>query len=333
MYNPKNYRKLTRSQDDYKAYNIRPEIEHAEITTLYSPQTYAEPDWSSADASILSFDFFLNIADEPQSQALQEFMPHQFFDEPLAFAAAEFGELDSWYGAQNTSMVSNKHGQSNGSVAQQTYPSPMLSPLWSTCSNFNASPSPAPLPLFTPIEQISSPTTAALWSITLPVPSNAPCAVSEHEFLGQITQIQEHQEEQGCSAEPLPQNPSVPACPPTKPRSMSLKNLTKKSPNKTKNSDGKIHHCPYCSKAFSRPYNLNSHIRTHSSEKPHVCHFDGCQKAFLRPYDLARHERNHNGLLPFICGVCVGDQVAFKRHEGLRRHHKSEHPEIFQGNK
>ncbi|KAF2678458.1 C2H2 transcription factor-like protein [Lentithecium fluviatile CBS 122367] len=54
------------------------------------------------------------------------------------------------------------------------------------------------------------------------------------------------------------------------------------------------HTCRYCSRSFKRAEHLTRHLRTHTREKPFVCH---CGAAFTRRDLLTRHWRisNHNG--------------------------------------
>jgi hypothetical protein len=51
--------------------------------------------------------------------------------------------------------------------------------------------------------------------------------------------------------------------------------------------------CHLCPNKFHRSYNLRSHIRTHSDERPFVCNV--CGKAFAQACDRNRHEGLHSG--------------------------------------
>lgn len=62
--------------------------------------------------------------------------------------------------------------------------------------------------------------------------------------------------------------------------------------------------CPIdgCNKAFTRAYNLRSHQRTHTNERPFLC--DICGKGFARQHDRKRHEKLHTNEKPFECPGC-----------------------------
>ncbi|KAF2086156.1 hypothetical protein K490DRAFT_74695 [Saccharata proteae CBS 121410] len=86
--------------------------------------------------------------------------------------------------------------------------------------------------------------------------------------------------------------------------------------------------CSLCPKRFTRAYNLRSHLRTHTDERPFVCSV--CGKAFARQHDRKRHEGLHSGEKKFVCrgvlkeGGAWGCGRRFARADALGRHFRSE---------
>lgn len=86
--------------------------------------------------------------------------------------------------------------------------------------------------------------------------------------------------------------------------------------------------CTLCPKRFTRAYNLRSHLRTHTDERPFVCTV--CGKAFARQHDRKRHEGLHTGEKKFVCrgelgaGGNWGCGRRFARADALGRHFRSE---------
>lgn len=75
--------------------------------------------------------------------------------------------------------------------------------------------------------------------------------------------------------------------------------------------------CPWigCSKIFSRFYNLRSHYRIHSGERPYSCSHS--EASFARNHDLKRHMRTHTSAKPFVCQKC---NKSFSRNDAMNRH-------------
>lgn len=89
------------------------------------------------------------------------------------------------------------------------------------------------------------------------------------------------------------------------------------------------HKCTKCDKTFTRAYNLNSHMRTHTNERPFKCSV--CNKAFARQHDRKRHEDLHSGEKKYICSGFLSDGVTkwgcghrFARLDALGRHFRTE---------
>lgn len=85
--------------------------------------------------------------------------------------------------------------------------------------------------------------------------------------------------------------------------------------------------CTVCAKRFTRGYNLRSHLRAHTNERPFFCGL--CGKAFARQHDRNRHEKLHYREKRFVCGDGNGTDGrqgcgrAFTRRDGLARHLRS----------
>lgn len=65
----------------------------------------------------------------------------------------------------------------------------------------------------------------------------------------------------------------------------------------------KLHHkCDICGKAFSRPWLLQGHKRSHTGERPYTC--KECDKSFADRSNLRAHMQTHSPVKEYRCERC-----------------------------
>ena len=88
--------------------------------------------------------------------------------------------------------------------------------------------------------------------------------------------------------------------------------------------------CRLCGNTYTRAYNLKSHMRTHTNDRPFSCTV--CGKKFARQHDRNRHEISHSDEKQFFCrvedqspsGISEGCGKQFGRADALSVHLRSE---------
>lgn len=96
---------------------------------------------------------------------------------------------------------------------------------------------------------------------------------------------------------PLPRPQGLLTNPPAPPQSMMSQFSSKVS-----TSTQKKHKCKVCDKRFTRPSSLQTHMYSHTGEKPYCCEVEGCGRHFSVVSNLRRHRKVHKNQAPSEAG-------------------------------
>lgn len=107
-----------------------------------------------------------------------------------------------------------------------------------------------------------------------------------------------------------------------RPRFASKTPVKSKDHNSYYNHKKLRHVCNYCQKIFKSNGKLNSHVYSHTGERPFNC--NNCGKAFSSKFKLVRHLLIHSEVRKFVCQIC---DRTFLRNDHLKNHYKVHDPQ------